>query len=82
MARNFSSLGKETDNEVQESQRVPSKMSPKRKMPKRIIVKMVKGKRKSEKRKKKKATYYIKKKLHKFNRIFFSRNFTGQKGEA
>ena len=44
MAENFPNLKKETDIQVQESQRVPNKMNPKRHIPRHIIIKMAKGK--------------------------------------
>ena len=44
MVENFPNLGNEIDIQVQEVQRVPSKMSPKRTTPRHIIVKMVKVK--------------------------------------
>ena len=44
MVGNFPNLGNEIDIQVQEIQRVPSKMSPKRTTPRHIIVKMVKVK--------------------------------------
>ena len=44
MAVNFPNLWKERDIQVQEAQRVPSKMKPKRHTPRHIIIKMVKVK--------------------------------------
>lgn len=44
MPGNSPDLGKETDIQVQEAQRVPNKMDPKRNMMKHDIVKMVKVK--------------------------------------
>ena len=44
MAKNFLNLGKETDIQVQESQRKPNKMNPERSMPRHIVVKMAKSK--------------------------------------
>ena len=44
MAENFSNLAKETDIQVQEAQRVPNKMNPKRATPRHIIIKMPKVK--------------------------------------
>ena len=46
MAENFPNLGKETDIPVQESQRIPKKMNPKRSTPRHIIIKMEKVKEK------------------------------------
>jgi len=42
MAENFHNLGKETDVQVQEAQRVLNKMNPKRATPRHIIIKMSK----------------------------------------
>ena len=46
MAKNVPNLVKETDIQVQQAQRVPNKMNPRRFMPRDIIIKMskVKGK--------------------------------------
>ena len=40
MAENFPNLAQETDIQVQEAQRVPNKMNPKRPTPRHIIIKM------------------------------------------
>ena len=40
MAKNFPTMEKERDIHVQESQRVPNKMNPKRHTPRHIIIKM------------------------------------------
>ena len=40
--KNFPDLEKETDSQVQEAQRVPNKINPKRPTPRHIIIKMVK----------------------------------------
>ena len=47
MTANFPNLGKETDIQIQETQRIPNKMNPKRSTPRHIMIKMskVKGKR-------------------------------------
>ena len=42
--KNFLNLVKETDKQVQEVQRVPNKMDPKRPTPRHIIIKMLKVK--------------------------------------
>ena len=42
MRENFPNLAKEIDTEVQETQRVPNKMDPKRATPRHIIIKMPK----------------------------------------
>ena len=41
---NFPNLGKETDIQIQEAQRIPNKMNPKRNTLKHIVVKMIKFK--------------------------------------
>ena len=45
MVENFPNLGNEIDIQVQEVQRVPSKMSPKRSTPRHIVIKMAKRER-------------------------------------
>ena len=42
MAENFPNMKKETDIQVQETQRVPNKMNPNRPAPRHIIIKMAK----------------------------------------
>ena len=42
IAENFSNVGKKTDIQVQESQRVPKRINPKRTTPRHIVIKMVK----------------------------------------
>ncbi len=42
MAENFSNLKKETDIQIQESQRAPNKLNPSRPTPRNIIIKMAK----------------------------------------
>ena len=44
MKENFPNLGKEIDIQVQEAQRVPNKLDPKRTTPRHIIIKMAKFK--------------------------------------
>ena len=44
MKENFPNLAKETDIQVQEAQRVPNKLDPKRTTPKHTIIKMPKVK--------------------------------------
>ena len=44
MKENFPNLAKEIDIQVQEAQRVPNKMGPKRTTPRHIIIKMPKVK--------------------------------------
>ena len=44
MAENFPNLKKETDIQIQEAQRVPNKINPKRPIPRHILIKMAKAK--------------------------------------
>ena len=44
MKENFPNLVKERDIQIQEAQRVPNKLDPKRPTPRHIIIKMPKGK--------------------------------------
>ena len=44
MAENFLNLAQETDIQVQEAQRVPNKMNPKRPTPRHIIIRLLKVK--------------------------------------
>ena len=44
MKENFPNLAKELDIQIQEAQRVPNKMDPKRTTPRHIIIKMTKVK--------------------------------------
>ena len=68
MAENFPNLKKKTDIQVQEAQRVPNKMNPKRSTPRHIIIKMTKVKDKERilfKGSKRKAKSHIKENPHK-----------------
>ena len=58
MTKNFSNLFKEKDTQVQEAQRVPNNMHPKRPTPRHVIIKMAKLKdRENLKREKQLVTY-------------------------
>ena len=61
MAENFPNLKKETDIQVQEAQKAPDKMNPKRPTPRHIIIKMAKVKERKRiqkaAREKQKAVY-------------------------
>ena len=61
------SLVKEINIQVQEAQRVPKKLDPKRTTPRHIIIKMPKGKDKERilKAKKRKAESYLQRSSHK-----------------
>ena len=48
MKENFPSLAKEIDIQVQEAQRIPNKLDPKRTTPRHVIIKMPKVKIKRE----------------------------------
>lgn len=48
MAENFPNLKKETDIQIQEAQRVPNKINPKRPTPRHIVTKKAKLKRKTQ----------------------------------
>ena len=48
MASNFPNLKKEMDIQIQESQKIPSKMNPKNLLPIHIIIKMLKAKYKKD----------------------------------
>ena len=67
IAENFSNLGKETHIQVQEAQRVPTKMNLKRPTPRHIIIKMAKIKEKGLKVSRKKALA-LNNTLYKINR--------------
>ena len=59
MAVKFPNMKKETDIQLQKSQRVPSKMNPKRHTPRHIIIKVAKTKKRDlkEVREKQRVTY-------------------------
>lgn len=82
MAVNFLDLRKETDIQVQETQKVPNEMNPKRTTSRYFIITVIniKGKERILKTAREKQLIY------KGNSIrlirFFSRNFIGQKGVA
>ena len=46
IAENFSNMEKEIFNQVQEAQRVPYRISPRRNMPRRMLIKLTKTKHK------------------------------------
>ena len=67
MKENFPNLAKEIDfQEVQEAQRVPKKLDPKRNTPRHIIIKLLKIKdRENLKSSKRKADSYLQRSAHK-----------------
>ena len=79
MARNFPNI-METDIKIQEAQRVPNKLNPKRPTPKHIIIKMAKVEKKEKilKAVREKQRVNYKKNPHKAIRRFLYRNSTGQ----
>ena len=60
-------MEKEIVNQVQEAQRVPYRINPRRNMPRHIIIKLTKTKRKNIKNHKGKATSNIPEKPHTLN---------------
>lgn len=82
MTVNFLNLRKETDIQVQETQKVPNKMNPRRTTSRHFIITVIKIKGKEKNLK----TAREKQRISKGNSIrlirYFSRNFTGQKGVA
>lgn len=62
MAKNLPNLGKKTDIQIQEAQRVPKNMNPKRPTPEHIIIKLaeLKTKRESLKQQKKNNLFHTK----------------------
>ena len=67
MKENFPDLVKEMDIQVQEAQRVPNKLDPKRTTPRHIIIKMpkVKDKERTSKSNKRKEDGYLQRSSHK-----------------
>ena len=59
MKENFPNLAKEIDIQIQEAQRVPNKLDPKRNTPRHIIIKMPKVKGKDLKSSKRKSESYL-----------------------
>ena len=74
-------MQKEIVNQVQEAQRVPNRINPRRNMPRYILIKLTKIKHK-EKRNEGKATNNIQGKPHRLNHSSLSRNSASQKGMA
>ena len=66
MKENFPNLAKEIDfQEVQEAQRVPKKLDPKRNTPRHIIITLAKIKVENLKSRKKKGESYLQRSFHK-----------------
>ena len=76
-------MGKEIVKQVQEAQRVPYRINPRRNTPRHILIKLSKVKYKEKilkaAREKQQIIY---KEIHKVNRSSFSRNSASQKGVA
>ena len=75
-------MGKEIVNQVQEAQRVPYRLNPRRNTSRHILIKWIRLNTKNIKSSKGKATSNIQGKAHMINSRSFSRNSTGQKGMA
>ena len=84
IVKNFPNMGKETVTQVQEAQRVPYRVNPRRNMLRHILIKLtkIKYKEKNIKSSKGKATNNIQGNPHMVIRGLFSRNSAGQKGVA
>ena len=84
IAENFPNMGKESLTQIQEAQRVPYKINPRRNTPRHILVKLTKIKDKEKilkaAREKKQITY--KGTPIRLSADFFSRNSAGQKEVA
>ena len=68
MKEHFSNLVKEMDTQVQEAQRVPNKMDPKKATPRHIIIKMSKV-REEQKSSRRKAESYLQRSSYKKNQL-------------
>ena len=76
-------MEKEIVNQVQEAQRIPYRINPRRNTPRHVLIKLTKTKHKEEYEKQQgKATSNIQKKPPMLNSLSFSRNSAGQKGMA
>ena len=83
MKENFPNLAKEIDfQEVQEAQRVPKKLDPRKYTPKHIIITLPKMKEKEKilKAAKEKGDSYLQRSSHKPISWFLKRNLAGKKG--
>ena len=75
IVENFPNMEKEIVNQVQEVQRVPYRINPRRNMPRHMLIKLTKTKHKENiKNIKGKATSNIQGKPHMFNSYSFSRD--------
>uniref|UniRef100_A0A8D1NE16 L1 transposable element RRM domain-containing protein n=1 Tax=Sus scrofa TaxID=9823 RepID=A0A8D1NE16_PIG len=83
-AENFPNIGKEPLTQIQEAQRVPYKINPRRNTPRHILIYLtkIKDKEKILKAAREKKTSNIQGNPNKVISRFFSRNSAGQKGVA
>ena len=85
MKENFPNLAKEIDFQgVQEAQRVPKKLDPRRNTPRHIIITLPKIKQEGEnlRSSKRKGDSYLQRSSHKTVSRFLQRDLTGKKGLA
>ena len=84
IVENFPNMGKEIVNQVQEAQRAPYRINPRRNTPRHILIKLskIKYKEKNIKSIKGKTTNNIQGNPHKVNSCSCSRNSASQKGVA
>ena len=76
LKESFPNLVKEIDIQVQEAQRVPNKMDPKKATPRHIIIKMSKV-REEQKSSRRKAESYLQRSSHVTISRFLKRNYAG-----
>ena len=81
IVENFPNMGKEIVNQVQEAQRVPYRLNPRRNTSRHVLIKLTEIKH-NIKSSMGKAKSNIQRKTHMINNGPFSRNSTGQKGMA
>ena len=80
---NFPNMENEIVSQVQEAQRVPYRINPRRNTPRHVLIKLTKVKHKEDvKSNKGKSTSNMQVKPHTFNSWSFSRNSAGRKGMA
>ena len=81
--KNFPNLAKEIDcQEVQETQRVPKKLDPRKHTAKHIIITLpkIKDKERNPKSSKRKGDSYLQRSVHHTISRFLKRNLAGKKG--
>ena len=79
IVENFPNMEKEIVNQVQEAQRVPYRINPRRTMPRHILLKLTKTKRKNIKSHKGKATSNIQEKPHMLNSYLSGENLQARR---